>query len=232
MMEKQPSNNSVLDQFINSQEQTYEEFLSTFTYLWKEEVKMKSRVSEMDSIENTFSMLELSNRNKQNVSPVRNKEPSVSLSSQTVDEDQIMMGEGWKVGCSNQGDLSLARRVKVDNYLELEDFDTDDEFGQGTYSAGSLVFPGEVEQTATCYTPSFDQPTNLEFGTLSITQPSISKTQELCGDEVQLFSLDEEFDYDSVALTPRFSEAEMKAIINLSEQKKVRIGLKSPGSED
>uniref|UniRef100_A0A8C3P467 Intraflagellar transport associated protein n=1 Tax=Chrysemys picta bellii TaxID=8478 RepID=A0A8C3P467_CHRPI len=113
MMEKQPSNNSVLDQFINSQEQTYEEFLSTFTYLWKEEVKMKSRVSEMDSIENTFSMLELSNRNKQNVSPVRNKEPSVSLSSQTVDEDQIMMGEGWKVGCSNQGDLSLARRVKT-----------------------------------------------------------------------------------------------------------------------
>ncbi|CAM4577208.1 unnamed protein product [Caretta caretta] len=220
MMEKQPSNNSILHRFINSQEQTYEEFLSMFTYLWKEEVKMKSQVSEMDSIENTFSMLELSNQNKQNVSPVRNKEPSVSLSSQTFDEDQIMMGKGWKVGCSNQGDLSLARRVKVGNYLDLEDFDTDDEFGQGTYT-GSLVLPGEVEQTATYYTPFFDQPTNLEFGTLPITRPSISKTQELCGDEVQLFSLDEEFDYDSVALTPKFSEAEMKAIINLSVQKKI-----------
>ncbi|XP_038262855.1 intraflagellar transport-associated protein isoform X3 [Dermochelys coriacea] len=230
MMEKQPSN-SILDQFINSQEQTYEEFLSMFTYLWKEEVKIKSQVSEMDSIENTFSMPELSNQNKQTVSPIRNKEPSVSLSSQILDEDQIMMGEGWKVGCCNQGDLSLTRRVKVDNYLDLEDFDTDDEFGQGTYS-GSLVLPGEVEQTATYYTPFFDQPTNREFGTLSITQPSISKTQELCGDEVQLFSLDEEFDYDSVALTPKFSEAEMKAIINLSVQKKVRLGLKSPGCED
>ncbi|XP_043371989.1 intraflagellar transport-associated protein isoform X2 [Dermochelys coriacea] len=219
MMEKQPSN-SILDQFINSQEQTYEEFLSMFTYLWKEEVKIKSQVSEMDSIENTFSMPELSNQNKQTVSPIRNKEPSVSLSSQILDEDQIMMGEGWKVGCCNQGDLSLTRRVKVDNYLDLEDFDTDDEFGQGTYS-GSLVLPGEVEQTATYYTPFFDQPTNREFGTLSITQPSISKTQELCGDEVQLFSLDEEFDYDSVALTPKFSEAEMKAIINLSVQKKI-----------
>lgn len=55
---------------------------------------------------------------------------------------------------------------------------------------------------------------------------------QVCGDEVQLFSLDEEFDYDSVALTPKFSEAEMKAIINLSVQKKVRLGLKSPECED
>ncbi|XP_075783625.1 intraflagellar transport-associated protein isoform X2 [Pelodiscus sinensis] len=231
MMEKQPSNNSVLDQFINSQEQTYEEFLSTFSYLSKEELEMKSQVSQMESIENTFSLLELSNRNKQNVSPIRNKEPSVSLSSQSLDEDQIMMGKGWKVGCCVLGDLSLARRVKVDNYLELEDFDTDDEFGQETCS-GSLVLPGEVEETATCYRPSFNQPTNLEFGTLSDAQSSNSKTQEPCGDEVQLFSLDKEFDYDSVALTPKFSEAEMKAIMNSSEQKKVWIGLKSTGSEE
>ncbi|XP_050811486.1 intraflagellar transport-associated protein isoform X3 [Gopherus flavomarginatus] len=165
MMEKQPSNNSILDQFINSQEQTYEEFLRTFTYLWKEEVKMKSRVSEMDSIENTFSMLELSNRNKQNVSPVRNKEPSVSLSSQTVDEDQIMMGESWKVGCSNQGDLSLARRVKVDNYLELEDFDTDDEFGQGTYSGVSDDDPAHVhfKNTSTADLTKRKEGTNVRF---------------------------------------------------------------------
>lgn len=39
------------------------------------------------------------------------------------------------------------------------------------------------------------------------------------GDDVQPFSLDEEFDYDNVALTPKFSEAELKAIIELSEEK-------------
>lgn len=34
-MEEQLINNCILDQFINSHEQSYEEFLSTFTYLLK-----------------------------------------------------------------------------------------------------------------------------------------------------------------------------------------------------
>lgn len=32
---------------------------------------------------------------------------------------------------------------------------------------------------------------------------------QLLGDDVQPFSLDEEFDYDNVALTSKFSEAEL-----------------------
>ncbi|XP_034624646.1 intraflagellar transport-associated protein [Trachemys scripta elegans] len=150
MMEKQPSNNSVLDQFINSQEQTYEEFLSTFTYLWKGAGKFQCRAN-------------------------------INKNSLIVQLDPL----GWTfVAWQNPLDVSGALRGYRDPVA-------------GSRPESQNIYQGK-----------------------------------LCGDEVQLFSLDEEFDYDSVALTPRFSEAEMKAIINLSEQKKVRLGLKSPGSED
>uniref|UniRef100_A0A8C3RNR8 Intraflagellar transport associated protein n=1 Tax=Chelydra serpentina TaxID=8475 RepID=A0A8C3RNR8_CHESE len=200
---KRPSD-FILDQFINSQEQTYEEFLSTFTYLWKG--MSASRVSHN----------KLHRKRKREC---KHKERQCCL------VDRVLYWESGHLGFFLV--LPLTYCVTLGKSLQLSVTES-----SILYSAVSLVLPGEVEQTATCYTPSFDQPTNLEFGTLSITQPSISKTQELCGDEVQLLSLDEEFDYDNVALTPKFSAAEMKAIINLSEQKKVRIGLKSPGYED
>ncbi|XP_009695363.1 PREDICTED: uncharacterized protein C11orf74 homolog, partial [Cariama cristata] len=100
------------------------------------------------------------------------------------------------------------------------------------YSTGSLVLPGEVEQTVTYCTPFFDKPVQPKFRTLSVPQPLDSKAQELLGDDVYPFSLDEEFDYDNVALTPKFSEAELKAIIELSEEKKTRTDVKSAGAED
>uniref|UniRef100_A0A8C3RPV6 Intraflagellar transport associated protein n=1 Tax=Chelydra serpentina TaxID=8475 RepID=A0A8C3RPV6_CHESE len=199
----QPSNNSILDQFINSQEQTYEEFLSTFTYLWKG--MSASRVSH----------------NK-----LHRKRKRESLNVICI---LIMMAEGWKVGCSNQGDLSLARRVKVRFASVL--------FKVGIISRTHLISVsciylqilllgvGKVSGNTV-----FASTIILREGR-TLAAPS-NKFFSLCGDEVQLLSLDEEFDYDNVALTPKFSAAEMKAIINLSEQKKVRIGLKSPGYED
>ncbi|KGL77906.1 Uncharacterized protein C11orf74, partial [Tinamus guttatus] len=120
IMEEQLLNNSILDQFVHSHEQSYEEFLNTFTYLLK----------------------------------------------------------------------------------------------------GSFILPGEVEQTVTCCTLSFDQPVQQKFRTLPVIQASGSQTQELLGDDVQPFSLDEEFDYDNVPLTPKFSEADLKALTDLSEEKK------------
>uniref|UniRef100_A0A8C0BXC3 Uncharacterized protein n=1 Tax=Buteo japonicus TaxID=224669 RepID=A0A8C0BXC3_9AVES len=95
------------------------------------------------------------------------------------------------------------------------------------YSAGSLVLPGEVEETVTYCTPFFDKPIEPKFRTFSVPQPLDSKAQELLGDDVQPFLLDEEFDYDNVALTPKFSEAELKAITELSEEKKMGTDVKS-----
>ncbi|RMC00271.1 hypothetical protein DUI87_22878 [Hirundo rustica rustica] len=77
----------------------------------------------------------------------------------------------------------------------------------------------------------FDKPIQPKFRALSVPQPSDSKAQELLGDDVQPFSLDEEFDYDNVALTPKFSEAELKAIIELSEEK-TATDVKSAQAED
>ncbi|KFZ55674.1 Uncharacterized protein C11orf74, partial [Antrostomus carolinensis] len=174
--------------------------------------------SKVDSLRKTFSTSELPNRNKQDGSPGRSKETWMSLPPQTPNENEVMMNESWKAGGSDGNDISQSERAKVSILLiytlngrvKLTIF----------YSAGSLVLPGEVEQTVTCCTPFFDKPVQLKSRTFSVPQPSVSKAPELLGDDVQPFSLDEEFDYDNVALTPKFSEAELKAIAELSEEKK------------
>ncbi|KAF1558630.1 hypothetical protein FQV20_0004002, partial [Eudyptula albosignata] len=214
IMGEQLLKNSILDQFINSHEQSYEEFLNTFTYLLKEEEGKTIQGSKVDSLRKTFSTSELSNRNKQDGSPGRSKETWVCLPPHMPNENETVMNESWKAGGSDGNDLSLSERAKVRFsliFFKLAIF----------YSAGSLVLPGEVEQTVNDRTPFFDKPIQLKFRTLSVPQPSDSKAQELLGDDVQPFSLDEEFDYDNVALTPKFSEAELKAIIELSEEKKM-----------
>ncbi|KAM6394137.1 intraflagellar transport-associated protein isoform 2-T5 [Pluvialis apricaria] len=228
-MGEQLLNNSILNQFINSHEQSYEEFLNTFTYLLKEEEGKTIQGSKVDSLRKTFSTSELSNRNKQYGSPGRSKEMWVCLPPQIPNENETVMNESWKAGGSDGNDLSLSERVKVDKYLDLEDIDTDEET-----CSGALVLPGEVEQTVTCCTSFFDKPVQLKFRTLSVPQPLDSEAQELLGDDVQPFSLDEEFDYDNVALTPKFSEAELKAIAEgqLSEEKKMGTDVKSARAED
>ncbi|XP_030906221.1 intraflagellar transport-associated protein isoform X2 [Melopsittacus undulatus] len=191
------SSSSILDQFINSHEQSYEEFLNTFTYLLKEEERKTIHGSKVDSLRKIFNTSELPNRNKWDGSHGRSKKIGVSLLTQLPSEN------------------------KVDKAIYLEDTNTDEEM-----FSGSLLLPGEVEQTVTYCTPFFDKPMQLKSKTLSVTQPSDSKTQELLGDDVHPFSLDEEFDYDNVALTPKFSEAELKAIIDLSEEKKTGTDVK------
>ncbi|KAM4778245.1 intraflagellar transport-associated protein isoform 5-T6 [Cyanocitta cristata] len=191
IMGEQLLKNSILDQFINSHEQSYEEFLNTFTYLLEEKEGKKIQGSKVDSLRKTCSTSELPNRNKQDGSPERSKEMWVSFPPEMTNENE------------------------VDNYLNLEDVDTDEET-----CSGSLVLPGEVEETMTYCTPFFDKPVQPKLGAWSVPHPSDSKAQELLGDDVQPFSLDEEFDYDNVALTPKFSEAELKAIVEFSEEKK------------
>ncbi|KFV57977.1 Uncharacterized protein C11orf74, partial [Tyto alba] len=171
--------------------------------------------SKVDSLRKTVSTSELSNRDKQDGSPERSKEIWVSPPPQMPNENEKVVNESCKAGGSDGNDLSMSERAKVDKYLDLEDIDTDEET-----CSGSLVLPGEVEQAVTYCTPCFDKPIQLMFRPLSVPQPLDRKAQELLGDDVQLFSLDEEFDYDNVALTPKFSEAELKAIIELTEEKK------------
>ncbi|XP_068254582.1 intraflagellar transport-associated protein isoform X2 [Nyctibius grandis] len=172
-MGEQLLNNSILDQFINSHEQSYEEFLHTFTYLLKEEEGKTIQGSKVDSLRKKFSNSELSNRNKQDGSPARSKEMWVSLPPQMPNENETMMHESRKAGGSDGNDLSLSERVKVDKYLDLEDTDTDEEA-----CSGSLVLPGEMEQTMTYCTTVFDKRIQMKFRTLSIPQSPDTKAQE------------------------------------------------------
>ncbi|XP_058704415.1 intraflagellar transport-associated protein isoform X2 [Poecile atricapillus] len=213
IMGEQLLKNSILDQFINSHEQSYEEFLNTFTYLFKEKEGKTIQGSKVDSLRKKCSTSGLPNRNKQNGSPERSKEMWVSFPPRMPNENETVMSESSTADVSDGNNLNLFERVKVEKYLNLEDVDTDEETCNG-----SLVLPGEVEETVTCCTPFFEKPIQPKFRDFPVPQPSDSKAQELLGDDVQPFSLDEEFDYDNVALTPKFSEAELKAILELSEE--------------
>ncbi|XP_012594182.2 intraflagellar transport-associated protein [Microcebus murinus] len=207
----------VLDKFVNCHEQTYEEFLSTFTHLSKEDNVTKRRAFGIDSSEN------ITHKNEPNDHHFRNKTIFLHTSSQCSEEEQIVMDEGQKVGSSFQGDLNRAGKVKIDNFLDLEDFDVDEEI-KPQMSKDLLLLPGEVEQEVSTsmpsYNPSVHQPLTCEVK----PKPTVTGTEQLMeeipGDEVQPFSLDEEFDYDNVILTPKFSLAEIESIKELSKQKR------------
>ncbi|XP_019662801.1 intraflagellar transport-associated protein isoform X2 [Ailuropoda melanoleuca] len=150
----------VLDKFVNCHEQTYEEFLSTFTHLSKEDNVTKRGAFGADTSENIFPSIKFARGNEPN-DHLRNKAIFLRSSSQCSEEEQVVIDEGQKVGSSFQGDLNRAGKVKVDNFLDLEDLDEDEET-QPQMSKDLLLLPGAVEEDIfTCvpsYIPSVAQP--------------------------------------------------------------------------
>ncbi|XP_027437196.1 intraflagellar transport-associated protein isoform X2 [Zalophus californianus] len=189
----------VLDKFVNCHEQTYEEFLSTFTHLSKEDNVTKRGAFETDSSENIFPSIKFARENEPSDHHHRNKAIFLRTSSQCSEEEQ------------------------VDNFLDLEDLDVDEET-QPQKSKDSLLLPGEVEEDlctrVPSYIPSVAQPFAPGFKPGPAVGGGDKQTEETLGDEVQPFSLDEEFDYDVVTLTPKFTPAEIDAITELSKQKR------------
>uniref|UniRef100_A0A8C9K8S0 Intraflagellar transport associated protein n=1 Tax=Panthera tigris altaica TaxID=74533 RepID=A0A8C9K8S0_PANTA len=171
IMDEDRLTEEVLDKFVNCHEQTYEEFLSTFPHLSKEDNVTKRGAFGTDSSENVF--------------------PS--------EEEQ------------------------VDNFLDLEDLDIDEET-QPQMSKDLLLLPGEVEEDVHTpvppYIPSVAQPFTPEVELVPTGRGAHKEMEEVLGDEVQPFSLDEEFDYDAVTLTPKFTPAEREAITELSKQQR------------
>ncbi|XP_039089253.1 intraflagellar transport-associated protein isoform X1 [Hyaena hyaena] len=195
IMEEDRLIEEVLDKFVNCHEQTYDEFLSTFTHLSKENNMTKRGAFGADSSENIF--------------------PS--------EEEQIVIDEGQKVGSTFQGDLNRAGQVKVDNFLDLEDLDKDEET-QPQMSKDLLLLPGEVEEDICMHVPSYipsgAQPITSGVELAPIGRGAHKQMEEVLGDEVQPFSLDEEFDYDAVMLTPKFTPAEIDVLTQLSKQQR------------
>ncbi|XP_037378339.1 intraflagellar transport-associated protein [Talpa occidentalis] len=220
----------VLDKFVNCHEQTYEEFLSTFTYLSKEDNVPKRGASGADSAGHIFMSRKFTHEEEPN-DHLRNK--TIFLHN-TLEEEQIVLDEGQKVGTFLQGDLNRAGKVKVDNFLDLEDLDMDEEI-KPQMSNDLLLLPGEVEQDVNTdgpsYIPSMARPLGPDVKPRSTVKRVDKQMEEIPGDEIQPFTLDEEFDYDSVMLTPKFTPAEIDAIKELPKQqrKKTDTGLQEPG---
>lgn len=220
----------VLDKFVNCHEQTYEEFLGTFTYLSKEDKVTERGASGADSSENIFTSMKFTHENEQN-DHLRNKTRFIQSTSE---EEQIVLDEGQKVGTFIQGDLNRAGKMKVDNFLDLEDLEMDEEI-KPQMSNDLLLLPGEVEQDVSTsvpsYIPSVARPSAPGVKPRSTVKRVNKQMEEIPGDEIQPFILDEEFDYDSVMLTPKFTPAEIHAIKDLTKQKRrsTNTGLEEPG---
>ncbi|TKC52821.1 hypothetical protein EI555_019313 [Monodon monoceros] len=135
----------------------------------------------------------------------------------------IVMDEGQKVGSSFQGDLNRAGKVKVDNFLDLEDLDLDEEIKPQMR---------EVEQdrsmSVPSYIPSVAQPLTSGVKPRPTGKGAGEQREEIVGGEVRPFSVDEEFDYDAVMLTPKFTPAEIDTIKELCKRKRKSTDLEKP----
>ncbi|KAI5936386.1 intraflagellar transport-associated protein isoform X4 [Manis javanica] len=189
----------VLDKFVNCHEQTYEEFLSTFTHLSKEDNGTNRRAFGTDYSENIFT----------SVKPICENEPK----DQNLRKRDIFL-------CTS---LQWSEEEQVDNFLDVEDLDLDEQI-KPQMNEGWLLLPGEVEQQVSArvpsYVPSVAQPVTPGVKPRHAANGAGKQMDKILGDEVQPFSLDEEFDYDTVLLTPKFTPAETDAIKELSKQKR------------
>ncbi|XP_005872705.1 PREDICTED: uncharacterized protein C11orf74 homolog isoform X1 [Myotis brandtii] len=211
----------VLDKFVNCHEQTYEEFLSTFTHLSKEDKVTQRGLFGTRSSEDIFISVQLTHENEPNDHRLRSKAIFFHTSSQSSGEEQIVLDEGQQVGISFQGDPNWAGKVKVDNFLEVEDLDMDEEIKPQMSKADLPLLPGEVEDVSTHIPSGIPPATDIPPAAQPLTpavnpRPTVERADtqkdEILGDEVQPFKLDEEFDYDTVMLTPKFTPAEVEAI--------------------
>ncbi|XP_073434708.1 intraflagellar transport-associated protein [Dendrobates tinctorius] len=184
--------NNVLSRFINVPEQTYEEFLSTFTRLPPGAGRQQPEVLlDGSQMMNTGSL-----KTRQ-----RTRDKTGAASGQDGPQ-QMAVGEGTTVGdCHSR---SHPGREQVDNYFNSSDIDTDpdnDETGRGV-----LLFPGEADRVPDGANVTIVRNTCIQIHTSSGVE---STAEEHLGDDIQPFCLDQSFDYDRVVLTSKVSAEEM-----------------------
>ena len=90
MMDEDRLIEEVLDKFVNCHEQTYEEFLRTFTHPSKENVT-KREAFGANSSENNFTSIKFTWRNEPNDHHLSNKAIFLRTSSQCSEEEQIIV---------------------------------------------------------------------------------------------------------------------------------------------
>lgn len=200
-----------LEQFCNSPEQTYEQFLSTFTYLTPENVR-EPRLTAPRGHGDSFQREMDSSRERQREDEVIEMEENVfrrmgqaSRCSPTADQEEVLL-DGGCVGGRLAGSSNSApdRPVKFDNYLgDMEDEE------ENAVTTGTYTLPGETEEDLIAVSSSsLCHHTLLEISSAFTDQrthtPSAAKNQDE-SEEVVPFHLDENFDYDNVVLSRKYA---------------------------
>ncbi|XP_018412980.1 PREDICTED: uncharacterized protein C11orf74 homolog [Nanorana parkeri] len=192
---------TVLKRFVDVPEQTYEDFLTTFTHLPQER---RDCPIQTDDSQNHCSAFENT--------PARRRSEDVADRGEVEELEQLVISEGETVGCCHS--LMRSGRVQVDNFLSSSDLDanSDDEDTRPHL----LLYPGEAETKLALEVAPVIRSTSLDIQTSFRQQPT---PDEHLDDEIQPFALDRSFDYDCVALTPKISAAELDFLKDRGHQK-------------
>uniref|UniRef100_UPI00398EACFA intraflagellar transport-associated protein isoform X4 n=1 Tax=Pristiophorus japonicus TaxID=55135 RepID=UPI00398EACFA len=194
-MEEEGITFDALEKFCSSHEQTYDEFLETFIHLRKEDLK------------------------QQKASP-----PEVGSIAEDAGNSLVQRG-----GMPPKDD------EEANNYIDIEDIDSEKETEQQS-DTGPNVLPGEIEETPADYSQYECKHTSLDFKVNPDVEEFNNKTHDqhydqedtvmvsnrwkVLTDDVQPFTLDEDFDYDCVYLKPKYTEEELKTISAFSKQQR------------
>ncbi|XP_033751801.1 protein C11orf74 homolog [Pecten maximus] len=117
---------------------------------------------------------------------------------------------------SHNQDLDFTKETDSQRELTPVSITTKDP-GDGESSAdcGGLINPGEVEVLPSVK-PITQNDQTLDFSAKEGTP--ITFDHQECTDEVEPFTLDKDFDYDNVILTPKYSEEDVQLMKDLREQ--------------
>lgn len=216
----------VLNRFLSSHEQTWKEFLCAFTQA-TEDSETSREINEGEE-RNVVTSPKVMNETTLSREGTLHCSTLARRHSADEIENELVIGEGVKVGAISTGDLHLAGRVKMDNYMETEDPEHDEDVSK----EGPHCLPGEAESPVTRYTP-FVHHTLLDFRmTASLRKEPSSDMEKVSYDDVQPFTLDKDFDYDNVALSAKVSDAELHTISEIAKHKKPCLDVDTEESEE
>ncbi|KAM4018152.1 intraflagellar transport-associated protein [Anomaloglossus baeobatrachus] len=194
----------VLRRFISIPEQTYEDFLSSFTCVPPGSGRQQPEV-----------MFDGSHMKKSSLNPTQRGQDKTGVTNGQEEPEQLTIGDGIMAGICHS--LTHPGRVQVDNYFDSSDLDTASDSEEP--GPGVLLFPGEAELDLEAENATIVRNTCLQINTSS----GVERTaEEHLGDDIQPFSLDQSFDYDRVALTSKVSAEEMN-FLRLREPQQMEV---------
>ncbi|XP_062919225.1 intraflagellar transport-associated protein isoform X1 [Mobula hypostoma] len=218
-MEKEGITCEALEKFCRSHEQTYEEFLESFIHLRKEDTK------EQNTVPPTIADI-------------------AEDAEKCIDMKKILTNSPEKGGQSSKDDEETRYEPEVEKCIDIEDIDSDKGSEQQSCTDATALLinktkkqpivetnivghchealPGKIrEEIPANYSHCECKYTILDFKVYPCVEEFNNKAHDQAlTDEVQPFTLDEEFDYNCVYLKPKYSEAELKNLSALSQQQK------------